>query len=127
MNAERLISTLLQSRCSDEEIVAFLPLLMKATDVTLEPATQAALFARVGELIGAQPTDTEEALQGKLKQYYDTHRPPLALQKAFEGFFDQASGRMTPDGFEALAAKARPVKWEPIKSSPVYETKEKKK
>ena len=107
MNAERLIATLLQSKCSDEEVIAFLPLLMKSAGVKLEPAIQVALFTRIGELIGAKPSDKDEELQKKLQAYYKAHPPPVALQQAVKGFLEDESGSKTRDGFERVAARGR--------------------
>jgi hypothetical protein len=107
VNAETLISVLLRSKCSDEEIVAFIPLLAKQTGLKLEPATSAALFTRIGELIGGKPTDTDDALKKKLTTYYRDHPPPRALVKALTQYLDQESGRATADGFEVVAKQAR--------------------
>lgn len=114
MNPERLIATLLQSKVRDEELVAFIPLLLRSANVALEPATSAALFTRIGELIGAEASDADEVLQQKLRDYYRAHPPPVALSRALKGFLDQQSGRITADGFEAVAAKSRAEQYSPI-------------
>ena len=107
MNPERLIATLLQSKASDEEILAVIPLLAKSVGVKLEPAVSAALFTRLAELIGASPTDKDEVLQQKLQAYYKAHPPSVALQQALKGFLEEQSGVKRKDGFEAVSAGAR--------------------
>lgn len=102
MNAERLIATLLQAKCSDEELLTFLPLLAKSAGVKLEPAVSAALFTRLAELIGAKPADDDELLQQKLQAYYKAHPPPVALQQALKGFLEEQSGSKRRDGFEVM-------------------------
>jgi len=107
VNTETLITELLQAKCTDEERIAFIPLLVKSAGLKLDPATQAALFTKVGELIGAKPSDTDEVLTRKLEEYYQKNPPSRALQKVFTQYFERASGRATADGFETVAKKAK--------------------
>jgi hypothetical protein len=80
---------------------------MKSANVKLEPATSAALFARIGELIGAKPADDDPTLQKKLVAYYQAHPPKVALQRAIKGLLEQDSGKITKDGFEQVVAKKK--------------------
>jgi hypothetical protein len=110
VNPEALISTLLKANCTDEEVLAMVPILMKSANVKLEPATSAALFTRIGELIGAKATDDDATLQKKLEAYYQAHPPKAALQRALKGLLEQGSGKVTKDGFERVATKKKEPK-----------------
>ena len=124
--SEGLIAALLQSKCTDEEVLTFLVLLVRSDKVVLEPATSAALFARLGELIGAQANDNDEQLQQKLGAYYRAHPPSPALEKAANDFFQSELGVATSDAFDAVAAKARAERHEPIPAKPVFDFTERK-
>ena len=116
MNAEGLIATLLQGKASDDEILSLVPLLAKAAGVKLDPAVSAALFARLAELIGALPTDDDEALQQKLQAWYKNHPPPVALQQALKGFLAEQSGARRKDGFDSGAGASRLTPGQPVLS-----------
>jgi hypothetical protein len=114
------------ARFTEEELITFLPLVMKASGLELKDSeTLRRLFERVGEYIGATPGDSDEALSLKLAAYYRAHPPSKSLQDAFAQFFRGEAGGLTADGFDALVrAPKPPSSATPIASKPVFDVTE---
>ena len=113
------------ARYTEEELVTFLPLLMKASGLTIgDSETLRRLFDRVGEYIGALASDTDAELSEKLAAYYRDHPPSTSLQDAFTHFFREEAGGVTRDGFEALIRAAKTPEHTPISGKPVFDVTE---
>ena len=116
-----------QAKFSTDEILAFLPLLMKSAGLTLESSgSSRALFDRVGQIVGATAQDSDEALSEKLRGYYRAHPPSPELQQAFAAFAKEEAGVVSADAFESFANEARlhPASPHVASARPVFDVRE---
>jgi hypothetical protein len=96
-------------------------LMVRTAGVTLDPATSAALFLRLGEMIGATPGDSDEVLTQKLAEYYRAHPPRPELERAVDDPFKSARGIAAASPFDAVAAQKQTDRHEPIAAKPIFE------